>query len=203
VENERISKLSCQRELFLLLGRMSVSQQLDDIGRTTGGDDWAQVKLLLTPRRLVLGNQDTYFRRLIAEVKKPLRHRTPVPLPQDLWSQGSLAYTDVIMNSWRWEKYRTDLALLEVALAVQADYSNGGHYPRGLSDVSRRWLPTIPVDTWDRPISYRLKNGEPIIYSLGPDAKDDDGLAADPITVTPTTKGDLVFGHLSRRLRKP
>ena len=95
---------------------------------------------------------------------------------------------------------RLTLALLEVALAVRMHYLEHGRYPARLAEVSRRWLPEVPRDLWDQPIAYHLKNGRPVIYSLGPDGKDDGGQPADPIDLTPATRGDLVFGHLSHHL---
>jgi hypothetical protein len=79
-------------------------------------------------------------------------------------------------------------------------YLGHGHYPARLADISKTWLPVIPVDLWDQPITYRLKNGQPVTYSLGPDGKDDGGRPADPIDLTPASRGDLVFGQLSHHL---
>src|SRR5207245_1249906 len=105
-------------------------------------------------------------------------------------------------NLVRWEREGTHLALLEVALAVRMYYLEHGRYPGRVSEISKKWLPAVPIDLWDQPIAYRLKDGQPIIYSLGPDGKDDGGRPADPIGLTPGSRGDLVFGKMSHRLQR-
>lgn len=86
-----------------------------------------------------------------------------------------------------------------MALAVRINYQAHGRDPTKMADVSRRWLPRVPSDVWDQSIAYRLKDGKPVIYSLGPDGKDDAGRPTDPFK---PTKGDLVFGKLTRRLNQ-
>jgi hypothetical protein len=165
---------------------------------------WDTLRLASTPRRIMLANQDSYFRQLIAESRKAVRQRVPVPSPHDAWSEawpGDIAGT-FLERPWTFERVRTHLALLEVALAVRGELPEHGRYVARLSDVSRRWLASVPCDTWDQPIIYRLQSGRPIVYSVGPDGKDDGGTPADPTKITVTTKGDLVLGYLSHRLGK-
>jgi hypothetical protein len=161
------------------------------------------LRLLIQPRRAVLATVDHYLSDEQRELVKPVRERVPVRMPEDAWSRTILLYHDVISDPWRTEKLGTQFALLEVALAVRMYYLEHGRFPTRLSDISKKWLPAIPVDLWDQPITYRLKSGQPVIYSLGPDGKDDGGQPTDPIDLTPSSRGDLVFGKLSHRLRSP
>lgn len=159
------------------------------------------LRALLTPRSLALAHIDDYYRRAAEESRKPVRRRRSIPEPTDVWSQLALGL-DPLGLSDRLERPRTDLALLEVALAVRGHYLQYGRYPDRLRAISKQWLPAIPRDQWDQPIAYRLKNGLPVIYSLGPDGKDDGGQPADASGLSPTTRGDLVFGRLTQPLRK-
>jgi hypothetical protein len=103
---------------------------------------------------------------------------------------------------------KTDLALLEVALAVRMHYVYNGYHPRRLADIDRRWLPHPPVDLWDQPVQYRLNGERPVIYSLGMNGKDDGGQDVNPDQTThqyesgTSIPGDVVFGRLSRRSKQ-
>jgi hypothetical protein len=155
------------------------------------------VRLLLTPRHVALAKIDDYYRRLTAEARRPLRQRQSIPLPRDPWVELAVSFVHVD-ELWKLERARTDLTLLEVALAVRLHCLEHGGYPSRLAEISKQWLPSIPVDLWDQPIVYRLKNGQPVIYSLGPDGKDDGGLPFDAAWLAPSSRGDLVFGALTR-----
>jgi hypothetical protein len=160
------------------------------------------IRFLLVPRRTALAHMDLYFRQQMAESARPVRQRRPVPTPDDPWSRALLP-TSLFENPWKWERTSTDISLIEVALAVRMHYLEHGRYPTRLTEISKRWLPSIPVDLWEQPITYRLKNGQPVIYSMGPDGKDDGGTPANPNRVTAATRGDLVFGHLTRLHPRP
>jgi hypothetical protein len=199
LENERITKLSMDTEAFQEIARERIDEQV----KTLRGNDLSlgdAIRFLLTSRRTILANEDRFFAAEITESRKPFRQQAPVPLPGDPWCSHMLI-SITPAGRVRWEREGTDLALLEVALAVRMDYLEHGHYPGHLSAISKKWLPSVPTDLWDQPIAYRLKDGQPIVYSLGPDGKDDGGRPADPIGLTPGSRGDLVFGEMSRRLQ--
>ena len=86
-----------------------------------------------------------------------------------------------------------------VAIALEFYRRAHGRFPETLAQLTPTLLPHVPDDriTGD-PVRYRLVNGRPLIYSLGPDGKDDGGHPADANRLTPTTRGDLVFGKLGR-----
>jgi hypothetical protein len=199
-ESERITHLAILTKTFRDSRNESFAGQVDEargiaslIKRT---DRWEPVRLVLTPRRVVLANLDDYFLRQIAESKKPFRQRASVPVPSDAWCRLLLSsYLDDY--AWRYEFASTQLAVIEVALAVRLYYLEHSRYPAELSALARRWLPAVPVDQWGQPVAYRLKGGLPVIYSLGRDGKDDGGLAANVWEHGVTTPGDLVFGKLT------
>jgi hypothetical protein len=201
LENERVLTLGQSTASIQRLQRQPLPVQILSFfnEHTTA---WKATQLALTPRRLPLSNIDRYYRECIANSKKPVRHRTMVPAPRDpWWPSATSLLTDLWWSdSWRWEnRLNTQLTLLAVALAVRQHYLERGAYPKQLRDINRKWLPAIPADCWGQPVAYRLKNGRPLIYSLGPDGKNDGGQAADPLGLTPQARGDLVFGQLSRR----
>ena len=67
-----------------------------------------------------------------------------------------------------------------------------GAYPAALTGISSEWLPEIPLDIWEQPLQYRPVKGKPVVYGLGPNGVEDEGLASHPRTLDRHTKGDLV-----------
>jgi hypothetical protein len=199
IENQRLTNLSLHVELFQEYSREPLREKVERLRSMESGPGPGKIlRLALTPRQIDLARVDHYYQRQIVESRKPVRERAPVPAPDDPWTARIIVYSRVLDNPWRWERMKTDFALLEAALAVRIHYLEHQQYPQRLVDIDRKWLPTIPVDLWDQPIAYRLRNGRPVIYSLGPDGRDDGGQAADPVKLNPSSRGDLVFGKLVR-----
>jgi hypothetical protein len=113
---------------------------------------------------------DRCLRQAVAESKKPVRQWRPVPLPGDLLSRQCLPFSVGMHPVWLW-KVHSDLALLEIALAVHMHRLETGRYPARLSEISRRWLPAIPLLPSGQPMAYELKDGRPVISAVEPDGK--------------------------------
>jgi hypothetical protein len=146
-----------------------------DIARTIR-DDPSQMKqslrLWLTPKRHVLQNQDRYLRQVITESKKPFWQQRSIPLPADDLSQTGLwPHAQMEECQREFAGVQTDLALLEVALAVRMHRLERGRYPARLEEISRRWLPAVPRQADGTQIGYELRGGKPVVYSLGGDGK--------------------------------
>jgi hypothetical protein len=204
LENERIFSLVSASEQFTQLQEKSVREQWNTLRADPLDTDQPAsdtLRLMLSPRQAVLAHIDTYYRRVIAESRKPVRQRQPVQPPQDPWAESYSGF-DSFSFTWMLERARTDLAILEVALAVRMHYLEHGSYPSTLSQISKRWLPTVPKDLWDQSIAYRFIGSTPVIYSFGPDGKDDAGLPLEANRLSPGSRGDLVYGHLYRRRQR-
>ena len=72
---------------------------------------------------------------------------------------------------------RVRLGLIAVALEqFRAMHEN--HYPSTLAELAPATLPAIPADPFDgQPLRYRTKANGFLLYSIGPDLKDDSGAA--------------------------
>jgi hypothetical protein len=205
-EREHQMMIAAQTYAFTLLNHQSLRQNWHELMRDYDLDqrsdgDVTAARMLVYPRRWVRAHTDVFFRALIAELRKPVRQRSVVPLPEDPYADDLVRAQFMSTNTWGVERMGTDLALLEVALAARRHFQDHGQYPQRLSEVSRQWLPAVPTDLWEQPIAYRLKAGRPVIYSLGPDGVDDGGKPTAPIRLTAATHGDLVFGELVPSVR--
>ena len=62
------------------------------------------------------------------------------------------------------------------ALALELYHRRHGEYPSSLAALTPQWLPKVPPDRYDgQPLKYRLVDGQPLLYSVGVDRKDDGG----------------------------
>ena len=68
-----------------------------------------------------------------------------------------------------------DAALL--AIALERYRRRDGHWPATLADLTPDLIPTVPIDRYDGgQIRYMLRDGAPILYSVGPDRTDNGGV---------------------------
>jgi hypothetical protein len=70
----------------------------------------------------------------------------------------------------------TDLGILAIALAAYR--GEHGAYPEKLADLAPAYVKTIPNDIFaDAPLKYHKEGPGYVLYSIGPDLKDDGGAA--------------------------
>jgi len=67
--------------------------------------------------------------------------------------------------------------LSQTAIALQQHRLSRGRYPAALQELTPAWLPEVPSDPFDAlPLRYRRLDGDAyLLYSIGPDGKDDGG----------------------------
>jgi len=81
------------------------------------------------------------------------------------------------------------LWLVMTELAVRGYEAKNGKPPMTLTELVPAWLPAIPIDPFsNRPLVYRVTTNSFLLYSVGPDAKDDQG--------TPLKRGEMEKGDL-------
>jgi len=70
--------------------------------------------------------------------------------------------------------------LAELAIALEMYRAETGSYPQRLEDLSPKYLPTLPMDIFSgRPPIYRRTERGYVLYSVGPNGRDDAGRTAD------------------------
>ena len=92
---------------------------------------------------------------------------------------------------------RFDLTKLAFTLAAyRADH---GAYPTKLADLSPKYVATIPKDRFtDGDLHYSLQGGGYLLYSIGPNGKDDGGKG-----VEDRKEGSEPWDDIAIRIAKP
>jgi len=73
-------------------------------------------------------------------------------------------------------EFRRDAAMTCVAIA--AHRARAGAWPSTLDELVPTHVPRVPIDPFDgKPMRYRLKDGKPLLYSIGADRQDNDGVS--------------------------
>jgi len=129
-----------------------------------------------TSRKAVFQNYSSYMDALISNAKKPYNKQIQAPpAPQDFYNRTlGQAFNAAYMVSSRQET-RNTLAFVAMALHAYKLYHN--RYPENLSDLTPRYLQEIPADPFGggKPLRYRHSGDKYLLYSVGPDGKDDGG----------------------------
>lgn len=78
-----------------------------------------------------------------------------------------------------------------VAIGLELYRRQHGRYPTSLDELMPSLLPAVPIDRLNgRPLSYRLIDGKPVVYSVGADLDDDGGR---PPQINGEVKNNVAF----------
>jgi hypothetical protein len=175
-----------------------------------GGAPGMEVRLMFMSKRGILNNYTAYMNQLVADARKPYAVAPPPPpIPNDPISQMLVpVYDKVGLKS---ADNQTQNALLMTTLALHAYHLEHGTYPSTLAALAPTYLKAVPSDPFARsgPLRYHQSGSGYVLYSVGPDGKDDGGTAVlDTSQPAPTrpdasdqrrfiksdSKGDIVAG---------
>ena len=203
MEGERRFVLLSTREM--LTGQLPIATSAAAFGGTPSR--WDSLKeralLLVYPKRWGYQRMDHYFRELIAEFRKPYASRQD-PVSQIPDSDPVLGGTSMLTAqiSFQLARHEQLLRLLRVQLALQEARRSQGHYPATLQDLPPKILREVPTDPFDgQPLRYRPQGNSYLLYSVGPDLKDNGGTSISARFLSPTASGDLVAGQQWSRAR--
>jgi hypothetical protein len=88
----------------------------------------------------------------------------------------ALVAVDIRKPSVRWMMYQAEQSALDVLIAAHRYKLRHGRFPADLASIDADLLAGDPIDPYTgEPMGYRLIEGEPRIYSVGPDRDDDGG----------------------------
>lgn len=175
-----------------------------------GSNPLLAAELLLTPRNRIMSNYTHYMDQEIAVTRQPYGAHSPWPaIPNDPLSQ--ILCFDASQGWLKATNNQTQDALLMTTLALHAYQLEHGSYPSTLTALAPAYLSKIPADPFaaSGPLQYHLTGKTYVLYSIGPDGKDDGGTAIfDQTKHAPTepnasdprryfsqdSKGDIVAG---------
>jgi hypothetical protein len=140
----------------------------------------------------------------IARRSERARYPEAVRLEQEEGKQcreSSTAMYVLAPSLWRAEQLRrardAKRHAARIILRLHAWRAEHGAWPKTLPEAMQGELPTLRWDPFsDGELVYRLQAGEPLLYSVGADAEDDDGQVMDNDSLG--EKGDIVFWPLPR-----
>ena len=137
-----------------------------------------ETHIRMAGKRRIMANYTRYMDQSIANARQPYAaHLALPPLPTDPMNQILLpVYSGVRLNE---VKADTQNALLSVTLALRAYKLDHGVHPTTLSALAPGYLKTVPADPFalSGPLRYKRTGAKYLLYSVGPDGKDDGGKA--------------------------
>ncbi len=144
---------------------------------STNSQAWAQFAYLqVLGKRRILATNAQWMDQAIAQAHQPYAAHLPPP-PGDFVNMTLLpAYSKVRLNEVSSD---TQNALLVTALALQAYRQDRKAYPTALTALVPGYLKTVSTDpfTLSGPLRYKLAGTKYVLYSVGPDGRDDGGKA--------------------------
>ena len=147
-------------------------------------------------KRKAIRQRIEYFDQVLKESRKPYEVRSSVTPPTILnWiTDGYIQDVHV-----RVIERDAQMAVLRAWVAVLRYQKDTGSYPPSLKALVPRYLEAVPIDPFGGatrpPLIYHKTASGFLLYSLGPDMKDDGGVPATPKTILHS--GDIVAGKLT------
>ena len=166
---------------------------------------------LMLSRRPMTELTESMFDRAESECSRPLWQWTHSSVDADLkrWHSSRIdrvrfyplllfmpAFQSAFFASERLTQQR-DATL--VALGLELFHRQHGSWPKKLDELVPDLLPAVPSDRFTGgPLLYRIVDGRPLLYSAGPDKKDDGGRPIEgpfyPMFFTGVTEGKVATG---------
>jgi hypothetical protein len=163
-----------------------------------------QAYFFIYSKRRMMHGLTTFMDRLIADASKPYADRTRSdPTPDDPLTR-MLAPPFVGAHLKQVASEESQIALLNLALALRAYRIEHGAYPSDLGQLVPAYISRVPDDPFAHsdPLIYRKEADDYVLYSVGPDGVDNAGRAIENAgdteskrrAVTPGSTGDIVAG---------
>jgi len=200
LQEEKWYNLAALSEAFRKPGWRSVLAKALELNT---GNPFIGLEVASISKRRIINDYTRYVDTQIANMKLPYpaAPKAEPPLPDDSFavalvpSSVKLQYTDA--------NNETQNNLLTVTVALRAFAAERGHYPAALTELVPAYLKALPADLFAQngTILYKQTGKTYVLYSVGPDGKDDGGT---PVmdgktpkafwSVAETDAGDIVAG---------
>ncbi len=164
--------------------------------------------ILAYGKRAVVQNIAHYYDECILFAGKPYKPHAIFPaVPADPLSQAICP--DVGKYKFVEASIETEERMQLTLLALNAYKLEHGRYPKSLFQLTPKYISEVPLDPFDfpNPLQYTLNGSNYLLYSIGPDGKDDGGIPLQDLaatnspnskstkrTIEATDAGDIVAG---------
>jgi len=157
---------------------------------STTSQHYVTALYLLYVKKLILHNYLTYMDQLAVVCRQSYGlHLPPPPLPSDPINKtlGTVYFTSRLSSV----RVETQNNLLLVALLLHAFRLEHGRYPTALTELAPAYLKRLPDDPFapQGTFHYLLTGSDYVLYSVGPDGKDDEGTPIDDPQQANSTSG--------------
>jgi len=171
---------------------------------STAGNLFDKLRSLRYSKRTIILNYSRYMDRMIANARLPYAAAPPAPpVPDDPVNDAICPVFDRMQFSDA--RGSAQNVLLLVSLALRAYWLERGEYPASLADLAPSYLRKLPDDPFalKGTLRYKRTGRTYVLYSLGPDCRDDGGKRIDSranarygrqFSVEYDSKGDIVAG---------
>lgn len=154
-------------------------------------------------KRRILRNCERHYDKVIAITKGRFALRPPeLQMPDS--ARFGVNYVTYDLMWFLDTKSKTENELLLVTLALHAYKLDNGHYPNSLNELLPAYIQQLPEDEFSKrgSFGYKVAGKSYVLYSVGPDGKDDGGKAicnpskplSDEFRIEENSKGDIVAG---------
>jgi hypothetical protein len=166
-----------EEEKWCLLRGLVIRMRQRGWQRQLYADSMPDPRAYLVSKRAAVRHFAAYMDMLIARARQPFdAHRPPPPPPPDPITLALISnYTsELYFRATLTEAYAK---LLLTATALRCYRLEHGAYPASLAALAPAYLPVVPADPFTRhaPFRYARTAAGSVLYSVGPDGKDDAG----------------------------
>ena len=130
---------------------------------------------------LYLGYYSNGIKMILAEAQKPYPQRSLDPKAVKSNIFYALVADTWLKTGFKYEQNNVNLSFLALSLGLHAYKKEHGNYPGALEALVPAYLSKLPDDPFASKGSfqYKRKGDKYLLYSVGPDGKDDGGKAID------------------------
>ena len=180
IEEEKRAGQAGLLEWFHSPDRMTSDLANSDIEDAEKEPDWQKwerkIALKWVNKRLVFENYTRYMDQTIERNRKPYGLHLPlIPIPRDLFNQALDGVYD--QAPLKQVTSETENHLLAVTLALHAYRESQGAYPASLAAIKANVPAALLFDPFavKGDLRYRRDGAKYVLYSVGPDGRDDSG----------------------------
>jgi hypothetical protein len=160
--------------------------------------DLRALRFMVGNKRAMVEEYARWYETVAKQVEPPYSARFRTPAPANMLREFVFCPTPAMWGKHVAMEAQTEVLRTEIALYR---FKMANHrFPTALSDLCPQFLPSLPIDPCSgsarAPLRYSPKpDGAFLLYSIGPDMKDDGGVPAKRVG---DMGGDIVAGELNK-----